>query len=307
MWQVSRSGRHTRRLLLGAAILAAAPAAGMAAGADNRWQEAAGGAVAILPAPSNARAIVGGSLSCAEQRWSFVLRTEPGSVAPGTAASLKLVVGDSIFEANALEVSGTVQFAVDRAILDPLRNGARLGVSMGEKGSIAKAVFPLSGSRAVIDAIKPRCSPVDMAGYEQVTLSQADPGVEAAVKMMKDEAKLFTAFTGKKPVFSATTLDLRDDRHLLFASLCGSTAYYGPSGCTLSGFARTAVAGPWQEVYNTEGLALYTDPAATRDGWPGLVTLPQDGDAKTLWTWNGNAYSPREGEARTAQDDVVRQ
>jgi hypothetical protein len=299
--------RRLIRRVLETTILGAALAAPTAARADERWQEAAGGAVAILPAPSNATAIVGGSLSCAEQRWSFLLRTEPGSVPSGTAAPVKLVVGDATFEANALESAGTLRFAVDRAILDPLRNGARLGVSMGEKGAIAKAVFPLGGSRAVIDAIAPRCTPVDMSGYQRVTLSETDPGVATAAGMMQGEAKLFTAFAGKKPVFSATTLDFGGDRHLLFASLCGSTAYYGPSGCTLSGFAGETAAGPWREVYNTEGLALYTDPATTKDGWPGLVTLPDGGDAKTFWTWDGAGYSLRDGEVQAAQDDVVRQ
>jgi hypothetical protein len=301
--------RFRRRMqrLLEAIFLIAALAATTAAQADDRWQEAAGGAVAILPAPSKATAIVGGSLSCAEQRWSFVLRTEPGSVPPGTTAPVRLVVGDAIFAADAREASGTIQFAVDRAILDPLRSGARLGFSMGEKGAIARAIFPLAGSRAVIDAIAPRCSPVDMTGYQRVALSETDPGVAAAAAMMKGEAKLFIAFAGKKPVFSAATLDLGGDRHLLFASLCGSTAYYGPSGCTLSGFAGEAAAGPWREVYNTEGLALYTDPAATKEGWPGLVTLPEGGDAKTVWTWDGAGYSPNDGTTQAARDDVVRQ
>jgi hypothetical protein len=302
--RILQSGRGMPRRLAGAAMLTLAMAT--AAQADSRWQEAAGGAVAILPAPTNATAIVGGSLSCAEQRWSFVLRAEPGSIAPATAAPVRLVVGDAVFEANALEASGTVQFAVDRAILDPLRNGARLGFSMGEKGAIAKAVFPLAGSRAVIDAIRPRCTPVDMTGYQRVTLSETDPGVATAAGMMQDEAKLFTAFTGKKLVFSATTLDLGGDRRLLFAALCGSAAYYGPSGCTLSGFASEA-AGPWREVYNTEGVALYTDPAAGKDGWPGLVTLPEGGDARTAWTWDGAGYALNGGTKQAAWDDVAQQ
>jgi hypothetical protein len=125
--------------------------------------------------------------------------------------------------------------------------------------------------------------------------------------MMQDEAKLFTAFTGKKPAFSATTLSLGGDRHLLFAALCGSTAYYGPSGCTLSGFAGETAAGPWREVYNTEGVALYTDAAATKDGWPGLVTLPEGGDAKSVWTWDGAGYALRDAGKQAALEDVVQQ
>ncbi len=304
--QASLSDRSARRYLLPAMILAGALTAATMAQADTRWQEAGSGAVAILPAPSNAKGVVGGSLSCAEQRWGFMLRTEPGSIAPGTAAPVKLVIGDAIFEAEGHEVSGTIQFAVDRAVLDPMRRGARLGFSMGEKGSIARAVFSLSGSRAVIDAIEPRCTPIDMSGYEPVTLSDTVPGATEAAELMAGEAKLFTAFAGKKPTFSAATLDLDGGRRLLFASLCGSTAYYGPSGCTLSGFASEAT-GPWREVYNTEGMALYIDAAATRDGWPGLATLADGGDEKGLWTWDGDGYSLADGTRQAARQDVVAQ
>jgi len=285
------AGRHPGWRLFPAILLAVAPTVPTAA-ADDRWQEGVGGAVAILPVPTAAEGIVGGSLSCAEQRWTLILRPEAGAVPAGTEARARLVIGDAAFETPAREAAGTLQLGIDKLMLEPLRTGARLGVSLGEKGGMARAIFPLAGSRTVIDAIRPRCSPVDMGGYRPVPLSEVDPAVATAAELMKDEAGLFQAATGKTAAVAAATLDPADGNHLLFASLCGPGAYYGPSGCTLSGFAREGDAGEWREVYNTDGVVLYVDPAGARDGWPDLVTLPPGGDSVLRWAWDGSAYVP---------------
>jgi len=309
MEEVAGSER-AKRTRFGSALVMAAAMGGMASPTDasGTWQEGGGAAVAILPVPSNAKAIVGGSLSCSEQRWTLMLRTESGSVPAGTEAQVRLVVGDAIFEAQATEASGVLRVGIAKAMLEPLRTGARLGVSVGEKGSIAKAIFSLAGSRNVLDTIRPRCSPVDMAGYNLVSLSETNPGVEAAAALMAEEAREFREATGKAPVVAAALVDGAEGRQLLFASLCGSTAYYGPSGCTLSGFARQGTAGDWREVYNTDGVALYVDPAGSQDGWPNLGTLPADGDDPLHWSWDGNAYARAGSEVAqdiTATDDAA--
>ena len=78
---------------------------------------------------------------------------------------------------------------------------------------------------------------------------------------------------------------------MLFSSLCGSTWYYGRTGCTFAAFARLSATAPWQEVYNSEGVAMYTDPKAGNGGWPNLVTLPLVGGTEaTHWVWTGSTY-----------------
>ena len=57
-----------------------------AADASDRWEEAGSGAVAILPPPQKAKGITSASLFCAEQRWSFFFRAEPGLCPPAGKA-----------------------------------------------------------------------------------------------------------------------------------------------------------------------------------------------------------------------------
>lgn len=90
----------------------------------------------------------------------------------------------------------------------------------------------------------------------------------------------------------------------MFASLCGSTSYYGRSGCTLSGFASASPGSEWKPVYNSEGVRLYTDPKVANGGWPNLVTLPvTDGVEPEHWMWDGSEYRNAAAVAEI-EDDV---
>lgn len=284
-------------LAVAAGILAGAPAAAHAA---DRWAEAAGGAVAILPTPVDAKGITGGSLFCAEQRWSFLLRTEPQAIASGWNATATLTVGESSIEAPAVEAGGAVDIAIPTDFLGPLHAGNRLVVT----ADALSASFSLRGSGATIDAIRPRCSQIDMSAYSQLSLSPTGPDLDVAKKLMADEAELFRAWTGKQPDHATAALDLAAGNRLLFVSLCGSTGYYGQSGCTLSGFARLGAAGEWRAVYGSDGVHLYTDPANDNGGWPNLVTLPlSDATVADHWVWDGAEYQIR--EALIADDEAA--
>ena len=46
-------------------------------------------------------------------------------------------------------------------------------------------------------------------------------------ELLANEIKLFREFTLKQPVVATTTLDVADDKRLMFASLCGSNNYFG--------------------------------------------------------------------------------
>lgn len=265
-------------------LLAALPAI-----AADGWQEAASGSVAILPPPLRASGIVGASLSCSEQRWQFLFRMQPRALAVGWKGTARISIAATDFEGEATEARGALAMALPWDMLEPLKAGSRMEVAVGI--DMAGAEFSLSGSRDVIDAIAPRCSQVDVSAYSPVALSETSPDLETARALLADEARLFRAATSKRAVFAAARLDLSGERKLLFASLCGSTAYYGRSGCSLFGFATEGEDAKWREVYNTEGLLLHFDPQASNGGWPNLVTLPlARGTEPDHWTWNGSEY-----------------
>lgn len=286
-------------LPLGMAMVAPPAAAG------DAWQEAGGGAVAILPVPAKASGISGGSLVCAEQRWSLRLRTEHRETTlPRVEA--RLVVDDMAFPVEAALEPSAVSLPVSAEMLEALKSGTRLTVNVGATLD-PSATFPLRDSRKVIEAAAARCSQVDMSAYDAVTLSDTGPAVEAAVPLLAEEVDLFRAATTATPKLAATRLDRGDGREMLFASLCGSSWYYGRTGCTLFGFLRAGAGADWHEAYNSEGLDLYLDPNASKDGWPNLVTLERVGGVEPMhWLWNGERYELRDplvaadGDAKAA-------
>lgn len=277
------------------AILASALSlASLPAFASEQWEAAATGAVAILPVPEKAKGISGGSLYCAEQRWNFLFRPET-KVSPGTKIQGKVTIGGEPFPILAVETNGLLGASVPFEILEPLKSAVRMGVAIGEGDGAMNAVFPLKASRAVIDAVAGRCSPVDMSAYQRISLSETDLAVSEAARLLAAEAKLFRAATGLQPRYAAKLLELADGKALLFAAICGSNSYYGESGCTLAGFARQGTEDDWTPVYNTEGVQLHLDPAMANAGFPGIVTLPESGGAEpSHWVWNGSAYQIRD-------------
>jgi hypothetical protein len=282
------AGRRRLGFCTAAFLLAGA----LSATAGERWEEAGSGAVAILPVPLKATAITGGSFSCAEQRWSFRLRVEATSASPRQVMDGVIAIDGADFPAKANLSPGVVAIAVPFEMLELLKAGNRLSFAFDGEPA---AVFSLRGSRAVLDAVAPRCSAVDMSAYQSVAFSETDQAIGTAAKLMADEAALFRGATSKQPVLAAAAVKVAPDAELIFASLCGSGRYYGESGCTLSGFARQGASGDWREVYNSEGMALYLDPKTSADGWPDLVTLAQGGGAEpSHWMWNGLTYELRE-------------
>ncbi len=285
------------------ASLALAGAAGAATVAD-RWQEAGSGAVALLPKPQSAKGIASASLYCIEQRWSFHFRVDDASGETPEPAPGVLTVGGEPFAVEAAVRNGALDVEVPFEILQPLREAARMGVVIGEGGARREATFSLRGSRDTIDAIAPRCSQVDMSGYERVVLSPADPAVPVATTLLAEEAGLFRAWSGVSPELSAASVELADGKALLFASLCGSTSYYGLSGCTMAGFARTGAGAEWKPAYNTEGSLIHLDRGAANGGFPTIVSLPIVGSTTpSHWVWTGEAYELRE-QVMAEQDKV---
>jgi hypothetical protein len=258
--------------------------------ASDQWQQAAGGTSAILPTPLKTMSITGGSLSCAEQRWTLLLRAEAAGegAVPGVEAIIT-IDGESI-PVSAKQSADEIAIPFPIEALDLLKGGSRLGVSTGGPEPIS-ASFSLKGSRAVLDAVAPRCSAIDMSGYERVALVENGPAADTARPLLAEEAALFASATEKEATLAAALIPLDGGKRLLFASLCGSTRYYGETGCKLIGYAAEA-AGDWRTVYDSEGMLLYRDPNGSRDGWPSLATVPMVNGVEALtWSWDGEAYA----------------
>jgi len=263
--------------------------------AADVWEEGGSGAVAILPEPRYPQGITGGSFFCTEQQWGFIFRTESGRVLPENGAAGSITVRGEPYPFAAEVSPGSVHAAVPVAMLEGLKSGTSMAVTVGEGDTKLAAVFNLNASRRVIEAIAPRCSQIDMDGYESVTLSQMSLAVISAKPLLEEELRLFRQVTGKQPALAAEFIDVGPGRQLMFASICGSTAYYGDSGCNLNGFAMTADAPEWREVYNTEGMHLFLDPNTSNGGWPNLVTLSVVGGTEpTHWVWGGDRYMLRD-------------
>lgn len=271
------------------------------ASARDRWQEAGSGAVAILPPPLESTGITGGSLHCAEQRWNFLLRTDPAT-ANFAGDEARLTVGREEFPAKANWNGSGITVSVLPEALEALKAGNRVSITGGNGSEPALATFPLGGSRKAIEAVAPRCSQVDMSAYERIAFSEASPGVEPARTLLAGEIKRFRSATGKSPAVAAVIVDLEAGRKLLFATLCGSTSYFGESGCSLTGYAAENATAEWKEVYSTDGLLLHTDPKAATDGWPDLLTLPAIGGTEaSRWRWDGGVYAIPDGGAGTTK------
>lgn len=295
-----RMNRLCRLACSGAVSLALLCGVISRAAADDSWQEAGSGAVAILPVPSRAAGITSGSLVCAEQRWSLRLRTETEQA--HQAAMAKVTIDGESFPVIADRAPGLLTLPVSYEMIEGLKAGGELVVGVAADAGATHATFPLRGSRTVIESIAPRCSQVDMSAFDQIVVSETDPAVETALPLLEGEMKLFRAATSAKPKIAAIRLDRGEGREMLFATVCGSSWYYGRTGCSLFGYLRPAATQAWMPVYNTEGMAIYIDPNASKDGWPDLVTLEPTGAYEPMhWKWNGTVYAVGDPQIATEE------
>ena len=283
---------------LGATLLAAACCWPSLALAADRWEPVAGEAAITLPDPLQAKGIAGASLRCAEQKWSLSLTLDPDAIArPGEMAA-KLFVGAQVFEAVTKAENGGLSVPVAGLALAPLKAGTRAKVTIEGTEPALEAVFPLRGSKVAIEAAEPFCSKRDMSGYERIGLTPYSSYLLEARELRKDEIRLFRKATTAEPVVSAAKSVMQDGRSLLFVELCGSSWYYGASGCNAAVFARLSDAAEWKQVYDAEGADLYLDSSALVDGWPNLIALPKKGGGdEVLWAWGGDGYAVSEGNA----------
>lgn len=278
-----------------AMLVVAGSGGGAAAQASDRWTAHEAEASAALPVAGD----VSAALSCAAQRWTLAL-TAPGAPPPDDGAAL-LVVDGRPFELAAAQEAGGLSMRLPREALDPLRNGLRMELSFA--GSLAEAfgtlAFSLRGSKLAIAAVEERCTLRDMSAFQAVSFTPFSSHLNLARELRAADIKAFELATASQPTVDVAMAELGEGRRILFTRLCGSSWYYGVSGCNVTGFAPLPSdaegdgedAPSWRVVYDTESVALHLDPKTTSHGWPDIVTLPARGPGTGLvWRWDGRGY-----------------
>lgn len=292
---------------LGYLVLLGGILAGPAGTQDRpRWQADETEAAAALPLPEGA-GLAGARLSCAEHRWTLALTTE--TPVAETRSDATLIVDGKSFASEAIAAGTLISIPVPYGAIEPIALGLRMIVSLAQPpgGSVGEVTFSLRGSQDAIAAIEERCSPPDMSAYDEVTFTPYSSYLNLVRELRADDIESFRLATRSEPEIAASMLELGGGRRLLFTRMCGSSWYYGISGCNVTGFASTGPAAlaegsaehgeeglaveEWQPVYDSEGVKLYRDPAAQTGGWPDLVTLPLRGRGEARrWRWDSGIY-----------------
>jgi hypothetical protein len=292
--KIYRSAPRYAAVVISVAIMAI-PVSALA----NTWTPIAGESAIELPPPSRPSGIFGAALRCTEQRWSLDLTLEPGREPPAGMPNAVLAVGEQTFNVVGKAATGGISLPLARLAIGPLKGGIQLKVEFPGAEPALGAMFSLRGSKAAIEAAEPLCTKRDMTGYDQIVLSPYSSYVLEASELRKEEIKVFKQATSSVPKLAAGISALGGDRQLLFVETCGSTWYYGASGCNLAGFARTSADAPWTLVYDAEGTDLYHDNGTSTDGWPNLIALPKKGGGdEIVWAWTESGYA-------AAQPDLV--
>lgn len=300
-----------RRLSVALAALVPFATSQAAAQGADRWAAHETEARAILPAAQGETKVTGATLSCEAQRWRLDLALAEGT-APAEGDAV-IEVDKRAFEVKAAPADGGLTLALPRAAVEPLKDGIRMRLDFADAldGAVGDAAFALRGSRVAIAAAQERCSLRDMSAYTPVTFTPFTSYMKLARELRKDDIAGFRLSTASEPELVAAMAEFDGGRRVLFTRLCGSSWYYGASGCNITGFAPDG--DNWRVVYDTENVHLHTDPKAVTDGWPDIVTLPARAHGPGLiWRWDGNAYAlkgelPEEPEAEAGEETAAQE
>ena len=276
--------------LLLAAALAAQPAA--AQGGD-RWAAVENEARAILPALTGIDSVFETALSCEARRWTLEIAFSEAIEGTGDEAELR--VDGNVFAGATTVEDRTVSISVPKEAIEPMKRGVRMEVALAGVLSSAPGplVFNLRGSNIAITAVETLCTQRDMSAYRLVEFTSPSAYDTIVRELRADDIKAFSEATASQPDISAAMSVSDSGRRVLFTRLCGSSWYFGMSGCNITGFARDdGDEAGWRPVYDTENVVVHTDPRSGNDGWADLATLPvRTSGVALLWRWDGTAYA----------------
>ena len=265
------------------------------AAAQERWQAEEDRAEASIPVPRNETNIASARMVCAEQRWAFELSTqEAGATLAEEEAEIR--VDGTAFAAQAAFAPGRVEVAVPFEALDPLKRGIGLTIRFEDEAAQAafgSLQFSLAGSRLAITAMEDICSRPDMSAYRALTFSPFSSHMGLARRLREEDMARFRLATSSEPELTVAMAEFGNGRRVLFTRLCGSSWYFGRTGCNVTGFAPGTGDDEWLVVYDSEGVLVHVDHAHDEYGWPDLVTLPLRGRGEaSRWRWSGSQYRP---------------
>lgn len=279
-------------------VAGASPAA-----AADIWAADAYEARVTLPDPEPGTPVTGGTMACAADAWTLTLATRAGATVAGADGTARIAVPLGTFEAPSKAVAGGIEIAVPRAALEPLMRSTRL--TIGFVGGADEVRFPLAGSRRAITAAQTLCSRIDMPAANSVPLTPYSSYLLLTRDLRRSDIDDFVDSTGGTPRLRAGMVEIDAARRLLFSEMCGSTWYYGVTGCSLIGYAPVEGKDAekpqgWRIVYETEGVYLYVDPDAAHEGWPDLLAYRADAPTQAMrWVWKERSYALEDEAAHT--------
>jgi hypothetical protein len=279
-----------KRIVLAVGLALSAALHGGAAQAQDRWTAVSGEARIELPAAGGEHRVEAAFMVCAERRWALEIRLAEELPAGPAAGTVSVDGRDHAVEGTL--ASSVLTLPVPQEVLAPLKAGLRLRVELAGEAATAlgSPIFALRGSRVAIDAAAPLCSAPDMTAYEEVVLASDGEGAELARELRADDIAAFRTSTASDARVEHGSALVGEDREIIFVRLCGSSWYYGASGCSLTGHMMQA--GGWRTVFESEGAALHQDRGARDGGLFRLVTLPATAMAPISWRWSGSSYRP---------------
>ncbi|MBO6901480.1 MAG: hypothetical protein JJ864_09040 [Rhizobiaceae bacterium] len=294
--------------MLTALIIAAEPAA-----AQTVWTAPEGQSYAMLPAPQNGTPVTGGVMLCDQQVWTLSLATEPGAEIAGVDGTATLIALGRRFTVQSSRGNSSIDLIVPYDALEPMKASSRLQIELS--GDNAPIRFSLTGSRRAITAVEQNCSARQLPTENLIELEAASVYLELGRRLRAEDIRDFIISTNQLAELEVAMLEVEGNRRLFFVEICGSSWYYGVSGCNIAGFARFSDISSdpseidlegWEPVFESEGVHLYREPGKANDGWPNLVTVPlKPGFPDKLWTWTGQRYAVEgtiQAELRTGQD-----
>lgn len=262
-------------------------ATALPAAAQERWTVIDDEARIVLPAAGGSHKVERAELVCAERLWSLAITlAEPAPAQTDVAARLE--VGTFAIDATGRLDGPALTIAVPVEALGPIKAGTRLGVSLADGDLLGAPAFPLRGSRLAIDQAAASCTDPDMSAYEAVAFSESEDDLALARDLRGADIDAFRQATASDAKVTVGEVAMGGDGGLVFVQLCGSSWYYGASGCSLTGHLREDDG--WRVVFESEGASLYIDRSAELRGFPGLVTLPALSAFPVNWSWTGGAY-----------------